>query len=294
MRLTDGGLETTLIFDHGLGLPSFAAFPLLDSEGGRNALRAYWEPYLALLAEHPVPFSVDTPTWRANPDWGTSLGYDAAALHAVNTAGAGSARAMADGLDDAIVNGVLGPRGDGYVVGDVMTPDQAAAYHAPQIAALVDGGVDRVSLLTITYPQEAIGFARAAAVAGVPAVVSFTVETDGRLPNGDALRDAVEQVDAETDASAAGFMVNCAHPSHFEDALVDGDWLGRIVGIRANASSMSHAELDVAEELDRGDPDDLGARYARLAERLPALELLGGCCGTGVGHVRAIRAACFS
>ena len=130
-----------------------------------------------------------------------------------------------------------------------MTPDQAAAYHAPQIAALVDGGVDRVSLLTITYPQEAIGFARAAAVAGVPAVVSFTVETDGRLPNGDALRDAVEQVDAETDASAAGFMVNCAHPSHFEDALVDGDWLGRIVGIRANASSMSHAELDVAEQL---------------------------------------------
>ena len=190
------------------------------------------------------------------------------------------------------MNGAVGPRGDGYVVGDVMTAEQAAEYHAPQVSALADGGVDQVSAITFTYPQEAVGFVEAAKAARVPAVVSFTVETDGRLPNGQALREAVELVDDATGRAPLGFMVNCAHPSHFEGALVDGDWLGRIIGLRANASMMSHAELDAAEQLDEGDPDDLAARYRELQGRLPALAVLGGCCGTDDRHIRAISQAC--
>jgi homocysteine S-methyltransferase len=291
--LTDGGLETSLIFHQGLDLPEFAAFPLVEREDGRRALRAYWNPYFEVARAHGAPFVLDTATWRANPDWAERLGYDRAAVAAANTAATAFARELAQDLDDATVNGVVGPRGDGYVVDAAMTAEAAQRYHRAQLEALADAGVDQVSAITMTYADEAIGFARAAAALGVPAVVSFTVETDGRLPSGQSLGEAVEQVDRETDAAPAGYLVNCAHPTHLAGALTDGDWLTRLIGLRANASTMSHAELDAAEELDDGDPADLAERYRHLVTRLPQLRVLGGCCGTDDRHIRAIAAACL-
>jgi homocysteine S-methyltransferase len=292
VRLADGGLETSLIFHQDIELPLFAAFPLVLEADGRAALRAYWEPYLAIAREYGVPFVVDTATWRANPDWASQLGFSAQDLREANRRAAAFARELSAEVQHATVNGVVGPRGDGYAVEDVMSAEQAAGYHSPQVEALAAADVDQVSAVTFTYPQEAIGFLEAASAADLPAIVSFTVETDGRLPNGQRLRDAVRTVDAATDHAALGFMVNCAHPTHFEGALVGGRWLDRITGIRANSSTMSHAELDAAEELDDGDPDDLAERYRRLLDRLPALQLLGGCCGTDERHLRAIGEAC--
>ena len=292
LKLTDGGLETSLIFHQGIDLPEFAAFPLVESADGRDALRRYWDPFLATASEHGTAFVVDTATWRANRDWGDRLGYDAHALAAANVSAASFARELASQVDGGVVNGVVGPRGDGYVVEDVMTPEEAADYHAPQVAALKEGGVDQVAAITMTYAEEAIGFLRAATALGLPAVVSFTVETDGRLPSGQPLREAIEQVDEDTGRAAKFFMVNCAHPTHFDHVLADeGPWLRRIGGIRANASTMSHEELDAAEQLDDGDPDDLARRYRDLADRLPGLQLVGGCCGTDHRHIRAISEA---
>lgn len=293
LRLTDGGLETWLIFHRGFELPAFAAFPLIENEPGRAALRSYFAPYLDLARRHDVGIVLGTPTWRANPDWGAQLGYDADRLRTVNRDAAAFVREIAGDGDDVVVEGAVGPRGDGYEVGVEMSPDEAAEYHAAQVAALVQDGVDQVAAMTLTYPAEATGFVRAAQHAGVPAVVGFTVETDGRLPNGHTLRGAIEEVDAETAASAAGFMVNCAHPTHFMDALEPGDWLTRITAIRANASTLSHEELDAAEELDAGDPADLAQRYRTLLDRLPALNTLGGCCGTDDRHIGAIADACL-
>lgn len=292
-RLSDGGLETTLIFDRGVELPQFAAFPLVEDDEGRALLREYWQPYLDLALARGVGFDVDTATWRANRDWATLLGYDARALHAANRDAASFARSLADRLPDGRVTGVVGPRGDGYVVADEMTAEQATDYHRDQVRALVDGGVDQVAAMTLGYAAEAVGVARACAETGVRAVVSFTVETDGLLPDGTTLRAALETVDAETDASPAGYLVNCAHPTHLAGALTDGPWLERIVGLRANASAMSHAELDAAEELDAGDPSDLANRYRDLLDVLPRLDLVGGCCGTGVPHVDAIARVCL-
>lgn len=293
MRLTDGGLETTLIFHQGLDLPDFAAFPLLDDEQGRAALRSYWAPYLELARVTGAHFLVDTATWRANADWGARLGYDADALRDVNTEAVQFARELAAGLPSATVNGVVGPRADGYVVGHEMTADQAADYHRPQVRALAEAGADQVAMLTIPYVAEAVGFVRAAHEVGVPCVASFTVETDGRLPSGVTVRDAVQVVDHETDASASGFMVNCAHPDHVESAFDDDEWVRRVIGFRGNASRMSHAELDIAEELDGGDPDELAQAYAALLRRLPAVDVVGGCCGTDDRHIRAVAAACL-
>jgi S-methylmethionine-dependent homocysteine/selenocysteine methylase len=290
--ITDGGMETTLIFHEGLELPHFASFVLLDDDEGVRALREYFLPYIEIAREAGVGIALDTPTWRANPDWGERLGYTAEKLADVNRRGVlllEQLREEAGGRPPILVSGCIGPRGDGYQVDERMTPEDAQRYHSLQAEVFADTAADLVSALTMTYAEEAIGIVRAARAAGIPAAVSFTVETDGRLPSGQPLQDAIEQVDAETDGAAAYFVINCAHPTHFADVLETGaPSLERIRGLRANASTMSHAELDEAEELDAGDPVDLARRYAELRQRLPNLNVVGGCCGTDHRHIREI------
>ena len=288
--ITDGGLETVLIFQHGVELPEFASFPLLDTAPGRRALTEYFDPYFAVARAHDAGLVLDTPTWRASADWGRVLGYDAAALDDVNRRSVAFAEGLRAGNADVpvVVNGVIGPRGDGYVPGETMSAAEAEDYHRAQVRSLA--GAEMVSAITMNYAAEAIGIVRAAADAEVPVAVSFTVETDGRLPTGQPLGEAVEEVDAATGGSAAYFMVNCAHPTHFEHVL-EGGWTERVAGLRANASRMSHAELDAAEELDDGDPAELGRQYASLRSKLPNLAVVGGCCGTDERHVAEVCAA---
>jgi S-methylmethionine-dependent homocysteine/selenocysteine methylase len=294
--VTDGGLETELVFHDGIDLPCFAAFPLLDNADTRARLRRYYDAYLDIARKHDAGFIVETPTWRANPDWAAQLGYSLEQLDALNRAAVELAEevreaASAAGIP-AVISGCVGPRGDGYDPGEAMTPEQAERYHAVQIGTFADTTADQVTAITMTNAEEAIGLVRAAVTAGIPAAVSFTVETDGRLPTAQPLHEAIEQVDATTDNAAAYFMVNCAHPTHFSHALEhDGPWRQRLRGLRANASAKSHAELDEATELDEGDPNDLGARHAALRNRLPAVTVLGGCCGTDARHVAAICSA---
>ena len=293
--LTDGGLETALIFHRGADLPLFAAFPLLDDPDGRAMLRDYFRPFLATASERGAGFLVDTVTWRANPDWADQLGYDADALDRVNRDAVAFARSLREEAGDAappiLVSGVVGPRGDGYRADAQMTAAQAEDYHGPQIRSFAAAGADLIAAITMTYADEAVGIARAAADAGLPAAISFTVETDGRLPSAQALGEAIEQVDAETLGSPAYYMINCAHPTHFADVLAEGGaWRDRIAGVRANASAKSHAELDEASELDEGDPAELAAGYAELRSQLPNLNVVGGCCGTDSRHVAAVAA----
>lgn len=295
MFITDGGMETTLIFDDGIDLPDFASFVLLNDADGIEALRAYYAAYLEIAAEHGVGIVLDTPTWRANPDWGNRLGYSTEALADIDRRGVAlleELRATGNGAPQLIISGCVGPRGDGYRVDNEMTAEEAQRYHEPQVEAFANSAADLVSALTLTYADEAIGVARAARDAEIPIVISFTVETDGRLPSGQSLREAIEVVDAETDGSIAYFMINCAHPNHFAHVLEEGgDWRGRIRGLRANASEKSHAELDDAEELDPGDPSALAQHYRELQTRLPNLTVVGGCCGTSHRHVAEICAA---
>ena len=293
--ITDGGMETTLTFDDGIDLPHFASFVLLDNASGIDALRAYYTSYLEIAAQHGVGIVLDTPTWRANPDWGERLGYSAEALADVDRRGVAlleELRSKAEGVPQMIISGCIGPRGDGYRVDNEMTAEEAQRYHEPQVATFADTAADLVSALTLTYADEAVGVARAAQAAGIPSVISFTVETDGRLPSGQSLREAIEEVDDQTQGSVAYFMINCAHPTHFAHVLDDdGGWRDRIRGLRANASEKSHAELDEAEELDAGDPAALAGHYRELQKRLPSLTVVGGCCGTSERHVAEICAA---
>ncbi len=293
--VTDGGMETTLIYRDGFELPEFATFPLLDDKAGREALLGYYDSYAQLASELRTPIVLDTVTWRASADWGARLGYDREQLEEVNRRAVALLRELQErrgGDPPIVVSGCVGPRGDAYVVGETMATDEAERYHDAQIGLFAAEEVDLVSALTLTYVEEAAGIVRAARRHGVPVVISFTVETDGRLPSGQALGEAIEQVDAETGSAAAYFMVNCAHPTHFAHVLdPNAPWVERIVGLRANASTKSHAELDESEELDSGDPQELGERYRELQELLPALRVVGGCCGTDERHVAAVARA---
>jgi homocysteine S-methyltransferase len=293
--ITDGGMETTLIFDDGIDLPDFASFVLLDDANGIAVLRAYYASYIEIAAQHGVGIVLDTPTWRANPDWGDRLGYSAEALADGNRRGVAllaELRSTAQGRPQVIISGCIGPRGDGYRVDKAMTAEEAQRYHEPQVATFADTAADLVSVLTLTYADEAVGVARAARDTGIPSVISFTVETDGRLPSGQSLREAIEEVDDQTQGSVAYFMINCAHPTHFAHVFdEDGGWRNRIRGLRANASEKSHAELDEADELDAGDPVALAGYYRELQKRLPNLNVVGGCCGTSERHVEEICVA---
>ncbi len=293
--VTDGGLETDLIFHRGLDLPDFASFPLLDDADGRAALDDYYRGYVDVAARAGAGLLLETPTWRANTDWGARLGYDVDALQRVNRDAVSHLRDLADEVPDEVervlVVGAVGPRGDGYLAGD-LDADRYADYHRPQLDAFAEAGADLATAYTLTTVAEAVGIVRAGRAAGLPVAISYTVETDGRLPDGTALGDAIEQLDAATGSGAAHLLVNCAHPDHVSPGIdVAAPWAGRIAGLRVNSSRLSHAELDEAEELDEGDLPDLTARTRALAGSLPAVRIIGGCCGTDARHVAAMWAA---
>jgi homocysteine S-methyltransferase len=293
--LTDSGLETTLVFLDGRELPCFAAFDLLREPEGRARLKRYFDIHAELAVKSGAGLVLESPTWRASPDWGRQIGWSLEALAEANRDSIlllEQVRAEWERPGAAMpISGCVGPRGDGYRPDDHMTVEEAKAYHAWQVGVFAQTEADLVTAITMTYPQEAIGVARAAAAASLPCVISFTVETDGRLPSGHTLAEAVAMTDAATGGSVAYYMVNCAHPDHFDGAL-SGDWTRRVRGVRANASRRSHAELDNATELDAGDPRELGRQYAELRRRLPHLTVLGGCCGTDDRHIAEIAAAC--
>jgi S-methylmethionine-dependent homocysteine/selenocysteine methylase len=295
--LTDGGLETTLVFHEKMDLPHFAAFDLMTSLEGRAKLRAYFLRYLKIAAERRTGFVLEAPTWRASRDWADKFGYSAAELADVNRASIemlAKLRAEHETPQTPIViSGCVGPRGDGYKADARMSVPEAERYHSEQIRVFAKADADMITAITMNYVEEAIGIVRAAEAVRMPVAISFTVETDGRLPTGESLKEAILAVERATGGAPAYYMINCAHPSHFAGKLdADESWVKRIRGLRANASRRSHAELDAATELDAGNPAELGGEYRELLRKHPHINVLGGCCGTDHRHVAAIARSC--
>jgi len=294
--LTDGGLETTLIYLEDWDLPEFAAFVLLDSTSGSAALRDYYRTYLSLAQQANTGIVLESPTWRASTRWGEALGYDRTELARVNQQAIRQLILLREEYPSdlpIVVSGCVGPRDDGYQPQHLQSVPEAQTYHQDQVSWFADTQADMVCALTMTHVEEAVGIARAAERVSMPVAISFTVETDGRLPSGTTLADAIRSVDNLTQRYPVYYMVNCAHPNHFRGCFAgDESWMSRIRGIRANASDMSHAELDACTQLDSGDPLALASDYLELLELLPNLNVLGGCCGTDHRHLEAIAQKC--
>jgi S-methylmethionine-dependent homocysteine/selenocysteine methylase len=294
--LTDAGMETCLIFLEGMDLPHFASFDLLKNDEGIAQVRRYYARYAAMARNANLGFVFETPTWRANRDWAAKLGYDAKTLADMNRRAVALMAEMRSEFETPrspmVISGNIGPQGDGYRPDALMSVNEAQDYHAEQINVFAGTDADFVSAFTMNYVNEAIGVARAAKAARMPIVISFTVETDGKLPTGQTLKDAILETDMKTDKAPVYYMLNCAHPTHFEDVLKDEPWTRRLRGLRANASRRSHAELDEAPDLDAGDPVELGRQYRDLRSKMRQFTVLGGCCGTDHRHVEQISFFC--
>jgi homocysteine S-methyltransferase len=275
-----------------------SVFQLSDNASGRQVMRDYYHPYIEIARRAGQGFLFDTNTWRANADWGALVGYDAARLARVNAASVELCREIASQFEAAgvptLVSGAIGPRRDAWQYDGAMSTAEAEDYHGPQIGAFARAGADLVTGYTLTNTPEAIGIARVASAAGMPCVISFTLETDGRLPGGKSLGAAIAEVDAAVEAYPAYYMINCVHPIHFASTVRQaGAWVDRIGGLRVNASMKSHAELDESDVLDIGDWQDLAQRYGRILPLLPNIRVIGGCCGTDHRHIGAICQHCL-
>lgn len=290
--LTDAGIETDLIFNHGIEIREFAAHTLLPDRHGRDAIADYLRGFLSLANEHDAGFVLDSQTWKAHMHWADDLGTSEKELRQSNEDAIAFISELRDEFSGnskpIVLNGVIGPRGDAYAPEARLAVSEAEDYHAKQIGWFADTNVDMVTAMTFTQSDEAIGVVRAAQSAGLPVVISFTVETDGSLPTGQPLGEAIAAVDAATNSAAAYFMVNCAHPDHFTHVLNGSPWARRIRGIRCNASRLSHAELDECEVLDDGDPVELANQYKAITDTMPWLNVFGGCCGSDLRHIAQI------
>lgn len=291
--ITDGGMETTLVFHQQIDLPEFASYDLLRNEEGYDTLFTYYKNYAQMAAEHNVGLILETPTWRANPDWGEKIGDSTETLSALNKTAVKLVKHIRDDYatpdSPIVISGCIGPRGDGYVASSKMTTEEAEHYHSEQIAIFSDSDADMVAALTLNYVEEAIGITCAAQRYNIPVCISFTLETDGRLPTGETLEDAIAAVDEATQSGPAYYMINCAHPTHFSHLIEQGgEWLHRLKGIRGNASCLSHAELDEAEVLDEGNPEEFGEQCQHLLRQANSLTVIGGCCGTDTRHIEQV------
>jgi len=291
--LADAGIETDLIFNHGIEIREFAAHTLLPDAVGRQAMADYFRKFLALARQYDAGFILDSQTWKAHSYWAGDLNASPDELREANRDSIRFISSLRDefpGNRPVVLCGVIGPRGDAYAPEGLLATQEAQDYHAEQVGWLAETEVDMVSGTTFTQSEEATGLVRAAENAGMPVVISFTVETNGCLPTGQPLGEAIRCVDDATSGGAAYFSVNCAHPDHFFDVLEDSDWARRIRALRCNASRQSHQELDACEVLDDGNPDELASQYGGIIDRMPWLNIFGGCCGTDLRHVSRVAA----
>ena len=292
--LTEGGQETEIMYKFGHDLPEFAMFPLLDRPAALAALRAMYKRYLEVAAAARLSVIIGGLDYRASPDWGAKLGYTPEALADAQVRCVDFLREVAEPFRERIptvlIAGIIGPRGDAYSLNRTVTADEAENYHLQQLSTLARAGVDLVTALTFNSVPEAVGVARAAARAGLPLGISFTLDNStSRLMSGPSLRKAVEATDRECGMAKPDFYgVNCSHPLEFLPALEPGGWVERIRMLRPNASSMDKIELCKIGHLEEGDPQELGTLMGELARRYPHIDIWGGCCGTWEKHLAQI------
>ncbi len=284
------GMDTDIIYNRGIALPGFASYPLLSTLEGKNILREYYSNLVELARELNVAAILDSVTWVANRDRGAGLNYSREDLKKFNIEAIELIASVREEKGDlpTVLCGQIGPRGDGYEPSNLMSTKEAESYHAEQIKIYSNTEADLVSASTICYAEEAAGIVRAADHYDIPVSISFTVETDGRLPTGMPLKEAIEKVDDESNSRALYFLINCAHPDHFTNILNHESWMHRLRGVVANASRCSHSELEVAEDLDEGNPYELGSLIGSLRRLYPHFNIVGGCCGTDMRHMKRI------
>jgi homocysteine S-methyltransferase len=283
--LTDGGIETSLMFESGLALPE----PLESAAlVGTDAMRELYAGYIEAARACDLPVIIGTPTFRAGARQAEAAGADVREVNAAAVRHHQALRAAAGPGAPVLVAGVLGPYGDAYTPSEAPDAAFAERYHAVQAAALADAGVDLLFAPTFPAVDEAIGCVRAMTATGLPSVISYVLGRDARVLDGTPLADAVARVDAETDPPPTFHSLSCIHADVAARAL-DGVLPGRVLECKANGSALTPAELVALDHLDSDAPETFAADMWRLHTE-HGLRVLGGCCGTDARHMRALGA----
>jgi S-methylmethionine-dependent homocysteine/selenocysteine methylase len=290
--ITEGGIETEIMYKWGFEMPHFAMFPLLDNPKAADAIKGMYRRYLDVVAKYKQSALIGGFDYRASPDWGDLLGYSASALRDANIQSIEFLREVASEYDSdidlALFSGCVGPRGDAYQTKNTMDRYQAAEYHSVQLETLKEANVDLAWALTFGDPEEAIGVCMAAKSLGVPLAVSFSLDSSHHLNTGVAFSKAVEYVDEQTGNFPEFYSLNCSHPDEFMPAITQGDWINRVRCFRPNAAKMDKISLCKLGHLEEGDPIELGEQMSTLHTRYPHMDIWGGCCGTCDTHLEQI------
>jgi homocysteine S-methyltransferase len=290
--LSEGGTETEILYKYGFELPQFAMFPLLDNPEAVSKMQGMYRKYLDVVAKHGMCALMGGLDYRASPDWGKLLGYSPQGLSEANHKSINFLREIAkeytSDIPDILIQGLIGPRGDAYKMNLNITENEAEDYHSIQLNTLKEANVDLALAITFNNIPESIGVARAAKKIGVPLAISLSLDSTSKLNSGPSLAEAITTIDEETELAPEFYLINCSHPLEYESAIVSGDWINRIRGVRPNASKMEKIALCQIGHLEDGDPVELGVQCGDLARRYPHMDIWGGCCGTWDTHLDQI------
>jgi S-methylmethionine-dependent homocysteine/selenocysteine methylase len=292
LYLTEGGVETEIMYKWGHKLPHFAMFTLLDKPEAMADMKSMFARALEVAATQKTGLVLSSLDYRASPDWAALLGISADGLRDVHFRTVAFMKEVAapfvEKIPDLVFSGVIGPRGDAYGKGGGITEEEAEDYHTPQLKNLRDAGADMACALTFNNIPEAVGVARAAKAVGIPLGLYFTLNSKGTLGSGPTLKEAVESVEEITQGAPSYYGLNCSHPLEFMESLEDGDWLKRVRSIRPNAVRMEKVALCKLGHLEDGDPEELGQQMGDIRQKFPQMDILGGCCGTDERHLGEI------
>jgi S-methylmethionine-dependent homocysteine/selenocysteine methylase len=290
--ITEGGIETEIMYKWGFEMPHFAMFPLLENPKAAEKIKGMYRRYLDIVAKYNHCALIGGFDYRASPDWGQLLGYSAQSLHDANVYSIEFLRDIANeyarDIEQCLFSGCIGPRGDAYLTKNKMNRDEAADYHSVQLATLKAAQVDLAWALTFGDPEEAIGVCNAAKALNVPLAISFSLDSSSKLNSGVAFADAVKYVDEQTESYPEFYSLNCSHPDEFSPAITDGDWIKRVRCFRPNAAKMDKISLCKLGHLEEGNPEELGRQMQDLHGRFGHIDIWGGCCGTCETHLEQI------
>lgn len=290
--LSEGGVETEILYKYGFELPQFAVFPLLNNPEALSKLKGMYRNYLDVVAKHGMNALIGGLDYRASPDWGDLLGYSPEGLSEANHKSIAFLKEVANeyvsDIPEILIQGCIGPRGDAYDRSQSITADEAEDYHSIQLTTLKEANVDLALAITFNNIPESIGVARAAEKVGVPIAISLSLDSTSKLNTGPSLKEAITTIDTETDQAPEFYSINCSHPIEYEPAIESGNWIKRVRGVRPNASKMEKIALCKIGHLEEGDPVELGELCGDLARRYPHMDIWGGCCGTWDIHLDEI------
>jgi len=288
--LMEGALGERLKREYGLTFDeSVAMAGLIYEEKGASALSALWQEYIDIARQHSLPFLATTPTRRANRD---RVGASSFSEHIIADNVAFLRKIQQNSGIEMYVGGLMGCKGDAYTGEGALSEEDSFDFHRWAADRFREAGADFLYAGIMPTLPEAAGLARAADSTGLPYIISFTIQQDGKLIDKTTIADAIRYIDSVTQSKPVCYMTNCVHPAivfkalsrPFNDIPLVKE---RFRGIQANTSPLSYAELDGAVDLHCSEPAAFAEEMLKLSG-CGDFQIWGGCCGTDCRHMACV------